>query len=255
MNFMQKKQITVLFIILVFSIIVFVFRNSPPVLSTTSFFQNLLNNSRALIFSAKADDESKLSEENRELKEKLSQVEIIERENIALRSQFEDVNYGKFELIPVSIVGYKGRGAYDFFMINAGLNQGVEDGMAVILGNTLVGTIHKASQNASEVRTVLHPQFSTLVKYSPTNARGIIRGFNSYMILENVLVTDTLEKDGIIVTMGEVNNSNIGIPSELSVGKIDSIERVDTASFQTAQVEPLIDYSQISDVFVIVDLK
>lgn len=255
MNFMQRSQIILLIIILIFSLLIFFFRDFFIISHTVSFFQSFASDFRASLFQSKVEDESRLSEENRILNEKLSQLEIIERENIALKSQFQDANYPKFELLPVKIIGYKGRGVYDFFMVNAGKIQGVQDGMAVIMGNTLVGTIHKADQNISEVRTVLHPEFSTLVKYPPTNARGIIRGFNSYMILENVLVTDTLEKGGTLITMGETNKNNIGIPSELIVGKIDSIERIDTASFQTAQVEPFIDYSQISNVFVILGYR
>lgn len=255
MNLMRRNQTILLLIFLIIAVLILFFKESPIISPIISFFQNSVSNSRAEIFSSRVDEESPLEEENRKLKEKLSTMEILERENIALRSQFKDAISAEYELIPAKIVGFKGRGVYDFFIINAGINHGIERGMAVIVGNTLIGTIDKTSQNISEVRTILHPEFSTIVKYPTTNARGIIRGFNSYMIMENVLITDTLEKDGIVVTMGEVNNVNIGIPSGLSVGKIDSIERVDTASFQTAQIEPLLDYSQISNVFIIVGLK
>lgn len=254
MNFMRRSQLIPVFFFLILALLIFFFRESVVVSSVASFFQSSLSNARATIFNSKIDSESRLQEENRRLNEKLSEMEILIRENIALRSQFEENISGEFELIPAKIVGYKGRGVYDFFVINAGSNQGVENGMAVIVGNTLIGTIYKASQNISEVRTVLHPEFSTLVKYPTTNARGIIRGYNSFMVMENVLITDTLEKGGTVVTMGEVNNQNIGIPSELTVGKIDSVERIETASFQTAQIAPLIDYSQISNVFVILGM-
>lgn len=251
MNSMRKKQTSILLILLVLASLIFFYRNSSLISSVTSFFQNTFSNTRSIIFLKTVDEESRLQEENRKLKEKLSGMELLERENIALKSQFEDTISSRYDLIPARIVGYKGRGVYNIFIIDTGINQGIESGMAVIVGNTLVGTIHKTSQNISEVRTILHPEFSTIVKYPPTNARGIIRGFNSFMIMENVLITDTLEKDGIVVTMGELNNTNLGIPSDLNVGKIDSIERIDTATFQIAQIEPLVDYSQISNVFVI----
>jgi len=248
---MRSNQLVVLFIFLVISVLIFLFRDSFVISPVTSFFQKSFSNARAFVFNTSVDDEKKLSEENRKLKEKLSEMEILIRENIALKSQFEEGISSEYRLIPAKIVGYKGRGVNAFFIINLGSEQGVENGMAVIVGKTLIGTIYKTSQNISEVRTVLHPEFSTLVKYPTTNARGIIRGYTSFMVMENVLITDTLEKDGIVLTMGEVNNDNIGIPSDFSVGKIDSVERIETASFQTAQIEPLVDYSQISNVFVI----
>lgn len=251
---MHRNQITALLIFFFISALIFFFRDSVVVTSVTSFFQQSISNTRAVIFSSTADSEIKLREENRRLSEKLSEIELLERENNALRSQFEDSISAQYQLVPARIVGFKGRGVYDFFIIDAGINQGIENGMAVIVGNTLIGTIHKTSQNISEVRTVLHSDFSTIVKYPPTDARGILRGYNSYMVMENVVITDTLEKDGIVVTMGELNNANIGVPSDLSVGRIDSVERIDTASFQTAQIEPLVNYSQISNVFVIIGM-
>lgn len=254
MNFMRKTQLIPVFLLLIVALLVFFFRESVVFSSISSFLQSSVSDTRAAIFSSRVNSETRLQEENRKLNEKLAGMEILERENIALKSQFEDASMSKYKLIPAKIVGYKGRGVYDFFIINIGTNQGVENGMSVIVGNTLVGTIYKASQNISEVRTILHSDFSTLVKYPPTNARGIIRGYESFMVMENVLITDTLEKGGVVVTMGEVNNDNIGIPSDLTVGKIDSIERIETASFQTAQIAPLVDYSQMSNVFVILGI-
>lgn len=254
MNFMRNKQVALLVIFLLLASIIYFFRDSAAVSSVTSFFQKSISGMRAMIFSTTIDQGTDLERENFNLSEKLAVMEIMERENIALKSQFEENISGKYTLMPARIVGYKGRGAYESFIINAGVGNGVKDGMSVISGNTLVGTIHKASQSISEVRTILHPEFSTIVKYPPTNARGIIRGFESYLVMENVLITDALEKDGIIVTMGELNNSGIGIPSDLSVGKIDSVDKIETDAFQAAQVKPLVDYSQISNVFVILSL-
>jgi len=254
MNFMRNKQIILLIIFLCFSVAVYFFRDSAVVSSVTSFFQKSISSTRAMIFSSGVDENTDLAKENLELNEKLAELEIIERENIALKSQFEENISGSYTLMPARIVGYRGRGAYESFVIDAGVKDKVKDGMAVISGNTLVGTIYKTSQNISEVRTILHPEFSTIVKYPPTNARGIIRGFDEYLVMENVLISDTLERDGIVVTVGELNNTGIGIPSDLSVGKIDSVDRVETDAFQAAQVKPLIDYSQISNVFVILSL-
>ncbi len=251
MDFMLKKQILIPLVFLILALVIFFFRDSVIVSPVIGFFQNAVANTRAQIFSTTAENESQLQEENRVLKEKLAGLELLERENIALRSQFEDNNSDDFELIPANIIGYKGRGLYETFLIGAGNDEQINAGMAVVVGNTLIGTIYKVNQNVSEVRTILHPEFSTIVKYPPTDARGIIRGFNSYLVLENVPITETLERDGILLTMGELNNEGIGIPSDLSVGKIDSVEKIETAPFQTAHVEPLVDYSQISTVFII----
>lgn len=251
---MQRGQIIVVFTFLFISVALFVLRDSPIVNSVVSIPQNFLLDVRAMIFSNTVSEESLLEKENIRLKEKLAEFEILQRENIALKSQFEENVSSSFKLLPARITGFKGRGAYESFIIDAGINQGIKEGMAVIVGNVLVGTIHKVSQNISDVRTILHSEFSTIVKYPPTNARGIIRGYNSFLLMENIVITDNLDLDGIVVTMGELNDLGVGVPSDLSVGKIDSIEKVETASFQTAQIEPLLDYSQISKVFVIVEM-
>lgn len=238
----------------VFALIVYIFRDSVVISPVTSFFQSTVSGIRGELYSGRVDEESELLEENKKLREKVVEYELLVRENSALRSQFEENIIHEHRLVPAQIVGYAGRGVYESFTIDAGKQEGIKSGMAVIVDNILVGTISKVSENISEVRTILHPEFSTIVQYPKTSARGIIRGFNSFIMLENVVITETLEKDGVLTTMGEIDREGIGIPSDLSVGKIDSIDREETASFQTAQIEPLVDYSQISHVFVIVGL-
>jgi len=230
------------------------FRDSIIVKTVSSFFQNSISSTRALIFSGRVDEKTRLQEENKKLTEKLSDFEIIKKENEALRSQFEENADKNYQLLPAKIIGYKGRGAYESFLIDAGENQKVKRGMAVVAGNTLLGTINKTSENISQVITILNPETSLIVKYPPTNARGILRGFNSFMILENVLITDRLEKGGVIVTMGEIDSLDIKVPSNLNVGKISSIDKEETSSLQSARVEPLVDFSQIANVFVILGL-
>lgn len=251
MNSMRRKHIILLIAFLILSGSLYFFRDSVVVRPITSFFQNSLSGVRAAVFSNTADDSSNLEEENRRLKEQISMYQTMERENEALRSQFENNETTEYDLVPARIIGYKGGGVSESFIIDAGKVEGVDAGMAVIIDNSLVGSVFEVSQNVSEVRTILHPDFSTIVEFPKTSARGIIRGFNSFVVMENVVITDTLEEGGIITTVGELDNQGIGIPSGISVGKIDSVDREETASFQTAQIVPLVNYSQISNVFVI----
>ena len=139
-------------------------------------------------------------------------------------------------------------------IINAGIRDGVKKGMTVIFQKYLIGKIESLSQNYSVVITPINPHFKVLAKLPETNANGILIGKNDFMIFDGVVITDTLKKDGIVVTKGEVDQKGIGIFPDIILGKISSISKNETSPFQSAEVVPIIDYSKLIDVFIIAQM-
>jgi len=72
--------------------------------------------------------------------------------------------------------------------------------------------------------------------------------------LDKVVITDELEKGHLIVSKGEVEKNGIGIPPDLIIGKIKSVNKSDNKPFQNAEIESLINYSQLEVVFVLIEL-
>jgi len=58
----------------------------------------------------------------------------------------------------------------------------------------------------------------------------------------------------VILTKGEVGSDGIGVVPDLIIGKITSISKNETSPFQSAEVMPVIDFSKLTNVFIIAQM-
>lgn len=257
--FSKKNIVYTVLVFLAVSAVLFMLKNSPFVEFIQGEMQKGVAYHKAIVYSFGKEDEistvSKLQKELQSLNEKVVDYELIKRDNIALRSQFETSGESTFALTHARILGFTGdNNLPETLVVNVGLQDGVKVGMAVIFEKYLVGKISKTSLNYSVVTTVLNPKFQTLAKIPATNANGIIFGSREFMLLDRVVITDKLEDGGNVVTRGEVDEKGIGIYPDLIIGKISSISKNETAPFQSAQVTPIINFSKLTSVFVVVEM-
>lgn len=257
-----KKRKTLILIVsfFVISLLIFINNSSPVFNFIKSPVQSFFSVPKSFLYSLgkgnnKKSEIEKQKEINRQLEAKIVDYELMKKENEALKSQFEVSPDYSQSLVAAKVIGFLGeRNNPSAFVINAGEDTKIEKGMPVIFDKYLVGKVSSVSKKYSVVMTVYNHEFSTLVKLPQTGANGIIIGSNDFMVMDQVVITDTLEKGGIVVTKGEVKENGIGVFPDIIVGKIKSISKNETAPFQSAQVLPIIDYSRITDVFVITAL-
>ena len=88
-----------------------------------------------------------------------------------------------------------------------------------------------------------------------TNALGVARGGGDHLLLSETLLSETLKVSDTIVTKGDMDESGIGYPPNLIVGRIAAVEKNPSALFQSAKVKSPIDFSKLSTVFVILGIK
>ena len=70
------------------------------------------------------------------------------------------------------------------------------------------------------------------------------------MVLDNVVLSDTIENTDLVETKGDVDANGNGYPPHLIVGKILSVNKKTSALFQSALVGSLVDVSKLDVVFV-----
>lgn len=253
----QRKKIIITIVLLsFFSLILLIYKKSPPVLFFQGIVQNVFSAPKSFLYALGKKDMDKrvleLTKKNQDLMTKMVDYQLLKQDNQALKSQFVTSGETTQSLVAAKIIGFQGNGKIPSqFIINVGKNDGIEEGMSVIFGRYLVGKIVTVSQNYSVVTTPFNEKFKVLAKLPETNANGIILGRNDLMLFDGVIITDTLKKDGIIVTKGEVDSKGIGVVPDLIIGKIASISKNETSPFQSAEVVPLIEYPKLIDVFVI----
>ncbi|MBI2049574.1 rod shape-determining protein MreC [Candidatus Roizmanbacteria bacterium] len=197
----------------------------------------------------------KLKDENLRLSKMLLDQNKLQSENSALNDQFAISNPRSKDLLRAKVVGapgfIPGVSFPQVFIIDKGGKDGVMRNQAVVFGSNLVGRIEKATDNSSRITLVSNSSFSFTAK-TDRGAIGIIKGEGSgKIILDNVLLSEDLKKDDFVYTRGDLDENNVGMPEDLIVGKIESVEKHPSALFQKAQVQSLIDFTGLFDVFVV----
>ena|SRR3989344_93250 len=201
-------------------------------------------------------NEINLKEENQALFKKLIDQENLEKENQALRDQFQTTNPSSKKLLSAEIVGAPGfiPGVSDpeNLIIDKGLKDNLYVGQAVVFKDNLVGKIVRLSAKFSVVDTITSKSFSLTGKTLETGAMGITKGQGEgEIIFDNVLLSENLKTGDILLTKGELDSEGKGIPANLIIGKILSVEKKPSALFQRANVKTLLNYSKLSTIFVI----
>lgn len=251
----RKKAITTLIVLLILSAVIYFYRDSPPSRFVQGGVQTFFAKPKALLYSIgkSGDPFSGISNKRvRQLEEKLVDYELVKKDNEALKNQFEISGETTLNLIAAKIIGFQGNSRVPTeFVINVGSKNKIQKGMTVTYGKYLIGKVVTVSNNYSVIATPFNEKFQVLAKLPSTNANGILVGRNNFMLFDRVIITDQLEKDGIIVTKGEVDKTGVGVVPDMIIGKITSISKRETAPFQAAEITPLVDYSKLTDVFVI----
>ncbi len=190
-----------------------------------------------------------------ELLEKTNNYQTLQKENKALRDQFQTSVPTSTRLFPVKIIGapsfVPGITAPEVFVIDGGKNN-IKIGQVVVYKSNMVGQVSAVSQNLSQVRLVGNKQSSFPAKTQKTSALGVIKGLgNNEMLFDNVLLSENLTVGDLVVTYPDVNTQGQGFPPDLIVGLIVSVDKKPSALFQTAKVKHVLDFSKLSTVFVL----
>lgn len=198
----------------------------------------------------------KLKEENSNLVKKLVDQNKNNEDIKALRDQFQTQNPRSSLLTEANVIGapsfIPSVSVPESLILDRGENDGVKVGNAVIYKDNLVGKVVKTSKYISAVMLVTNSSFSFTAKTLSTNGLGVVKGQGGgEIILDNVLLSDSLKKDDLVLTKGDINQNGEGLPPDLVVGKITSISKNPSDLFQKAEVESSLDFTNFSKVFII----
>ena len=207
-------------------------------------------------FVSESQQIKKLKDENLSLTAKLVDQERLKKENAALLSQFQQQDIQTFSLLPARIVGapgfIPGVTTPSNFILDKGARDNVNVGDSVVLENNLVGKIVKVASYLSKADLITNTSVSFTAK-TLNGAIGVIKGAGEdKMALDNILLSENINKEDLVLTYGDIPSDGGGIPSDLIVGKIQSIEKVPTNIFQKAEVKSLINFTKQSIVFIVI---
>lgn len=260
LNFLIKHNHWFLFTLLegISFVLIISFNNYQSAVMFTSA-NNVAGNIYSVItdidsyFSLKSEN-TNLIEHNRilleELEKRQQELCMLRESSLLEEHPFTRDNKDGFYYKTATIVNNTLNKVDNYITIDKGTNDGVHSEMGVFSDKGIVGIVYQSSANYSIVIPLLNAK-------SKVNCR--VKGSNSFCALQwdgndarySYLVDlpryTIFEKGDTVVTSGF---SSI-FPADIPVGRIHNLEESEDGLFYRAKVELFVDFSAVSNVFVV----
>jgi rod shape-determining protein MreC len=204
------------------------------------------------------EDVTQLRQRNVELEAEIArlQVEIIELQQKVNETQVLStlVDYARSrpenQYIAAAVIGRDPNPFYHYVIVNRGSDDGLRSGMPVVTQQGLVGQIDSVTSGAARVQLINDPASSVNVLLQQSSTDAIVVGsVTGELSLEVVPQDVTVQSGELVVTSGLGGN----YPPNLVVGQVSTVRKQDYELFQTASVQPAVDFEQLEIVLVIVN--
>lgn len=201
-----------------------------------------------------------LRQKNAELEDKISELQtnIIE-----LQEQLKEANvlYALLDFararpenqyIACSVIGRDPSPFYHYVIIDHGTDDGIRHGMPVVTQQGLVGRIDTVISNAARVQIINDASSSVNIYLQSSKTDAVLNGsITGDISIEMVNQETTISPGELVLTSGLGGN----YPSDIVVGQVASIKKLETDLFQTAAVQPVVDFVNLKAVLVITNFK
>lgn len=194
-----------------------------------------------------AENNLKLNDENRTLRAILLQSDEIRMENERLRLLLGFKEAQEFATLPARVIAEDASSWFRTVMIDKGSEQGVLEGMPVVVAEGVVGRVVRSSPYFARVLLITDASSAVASLLQDNRARGVCRGRGEQLVFDFVLRQEEVGVGDRVVTsgMGGV------FPKGLVVGLVKSVDRKEFGLFQAIEVSPAVDFSHLEEVLVL----
>ena len=214
---------------------------------------------------AKAENK-KLRSQLQDARRQLILAESAVQENVELRAA---LNYhgppsiASFDQVRASVLTHPQNAIDESVTIAAGTDDGVVDGSVVVSPSTggLVGTVDRAFAHESHVTLLSDDRSAVTAKdlTFPTSV-GVIKrggGGSQVLILDLVPKAKYVARGDTIITAGTLAKGDLPsmFPAGIPIGTVTSQSSSDANAYKSIQVDPLVDFTSLQSVVVLVPKK
>lgn len=208
----------------------------------SSFFENVGN---------LKEENEKLQIKNKELEEKIRELEAVKSENTTLKEYLGlTEKYKDYKTIPANIINRDISNYSKTLVINSGSDDGVKEGMTVIAAEGLVGHVISVTNSTAKVQTIIDTSSSTSCLLSTSRDNIVCKGtLNDEKHLKAMYISAN-----VTLSQGEtVETSGIGgiYPKGIFIGNISKVENSTDLSNRYALVELAVNFEKLETVLVI----
>lgn len=192
------------------------------------------------------DEVSRLQTQIIQLQEQLQEASVLYSLLDFARARPQD------EYIAAAVIGRDPSPFLHYMIIDHGTDDGIRHGMPVVTEQGLVGRIDAVTASAARVQLITDPGSVVNVRLQNQNNEGQISGsVTGEVSLEMVAQNINLASGEILLTSGLGGN----FPSDILVGQVLEVSRTENQLFQSATVQPVVDFSTVRAVLVITNFR
>ncbi len=203
-------------------------------------------------------DLGRLQSENTQLRQevdRLSQEAVLvpelQRQNAELRAELGFVQSApQFQWVTANLVGFDPSNLVQAIIIDKGTTSGIANGMTVITPRGLVGQVVQTTPTSSKVLLVTDVSSSVDSLVQSNRAKGVVNGSRTGRL------TMIYIPQGVKVQTGDrIVTSGLGgvYPEGLWVGTVTDVQQNEEALYQSALLEPAVDFGRLENVMVIIN--
>lgn len=205
-------------------------------------------------------DVARLTQLNEQLEAEVSrlQAQIIElqQENSELEVLSALLDFARThsdnEYITAAVIGRDISPFLHYVIINRGSDDGLRRGMPVVSSQGLVGRVAAVTADGARVQLITDPDTAINVRIQPSGAEGLLQGsITGDLTIEAIAQDAKINNGDLVLTSGLGGN----YPPDMLIGQISGVRQRPVELFQTASVEPVVDFSQLEIVLVIVNFR
>jgi rod shape-determining protein MreC len=209
---------------------------------------------------AQPEDMTTLRQKNMELEAENSrlQVQIIELQQQVTEAQLLStlVDYERRHVenqyIAATVIARDVSPFMHYVIIDRGSDSGLRKGMPVITHQGLVGNIAAVTAGAARVQLINDPGSSINVILQQSGAEGILNGqITGEIELDMISKNATIQPGELVMTSGLGGK----YPANIVVGQVVTIRSEAYSLFQSASVQPAVDFSQLEIVLIIINFQ
>jgi rod shape-determining protein MreC len=205
-------------------------------------------------------DVATLSLRNQELENEVAglQAQIIELQQQLREAQllYALLDFARArpqsQYVAAAVIGVDPSPFLHYVIIDHGSDDGLRYGMPVVTDQGLVGRVDAVTANAARVQLITDPGSVANVVLEGLDADGQISGSVTGEIALNMVSQEVDLQPGVLVMTSGLGGS---YPSDLLIGQVISIRKSSNELFQSAVVQPVVNFSTLKAVLVITNFR
>lgn len=201
-------------------------------------------------------DVTRLVQQNAQLQAEIarlqSQIIDLQQQNAQIQVLSALLDFARThpdnEYISASVIGRDPSPFLHYIIINRGSDDGLMRGMPVVSSQGLVGRVAAVTAKAARVQLITDPGLAVNVRLQNSGAEALLTGsLTGDLTLETIPQDARVEIGDLVLTSGLGGN----FPPNILIGQVTGVRRRPVELFQTAAIQPIVDFAQLKIVLVI----